>query len=194
MYEQDAMSKSGWPFFMAFRYGGAKVIEDAMDSSKHAGATNTSTTRSIHKVFDSRSNLDESSGVLFLHNLDIPGTKLSYRIRVFAAHLTITSVTGISDNTHFGWEHPVDSHDQVLVTRRGSDVWQLPRGRNGDGTRKDGCAGKPKAVELQRREYADEMHCFAQPGARSSAVIDLWLSFLVVHTLRFHQIKLFENA
>jgi hypothetical protein len=96
------MSESGWPSCMALRYGGAKVIEDAIDFSKHAGVINTVTTRSIHKVFDSRSNLDESSGVLFLHSLDIPGTKLSHKIRVFAVHLTITSVTGISDNTHFG--------------------------------------------------------------------------------------------
>jgi hypothetical protein len=97
MYEQDAMSKSGWPFFMAFRYGGAKVIEDAIDSSKHAGATNTSTTRSIHKVFDSRSTLHKPIFIIFLHGFDVPGAKVSYRIRVFAIHLTITSVTGISD-------------------------------------------------------------------------------------------------
>jgi hypothetical protein len=91
------MSESGWPSFMALRYGGAKVIEDAIYFSKHAGVINTVTTRSIHKVFDSRSNLDESSGVLFLRGLNVAGTKISYRIRVFAIHLTITSVTGISN-------------------------------------------------------------------------------------------------
>jgi hypothetical protein len=142
---------------MALRYGGAKVIEDAIDSSKHAGAINTVTTQSIRKVFDSRSTLHKPIFTLFLHDINVTRAKLSYRIRVFALHLTITSVTGISDNTHFGREHPVDLHDQVLVSRRGSGLWQVPRRRHGDGTREDGCAGKPQAVELQRREYADEI-------------------------------------
>jgi hypothetical protein len=96
------MTEGGWPSFMAFRYGGAKVIEDVIDSSKDAGVINTVTTQSIRKVFDSRNNLHKPIFIIFLHGLDIPGTKLSYKIRVFAVHLTITSVTEISDNTHFG--------------------------------------------------------------------------------------------
>jgi hypothetical protein len=122
------MSESGWPSCMALRYGGAKVIEDAIESSKRAGVINTVTTRTIRKVFDSRSNLHKPIFILFLHGLDVPGAKLSYKIRVVAVHLTITSVPGISDNTHFGREHPVDLHGQVLVSRRGGDLFVKRQG------------------------------------------------------------------